>query len=119
MRMLRRTCRSLVLVTALIAAGCSDPPPPISVSEGMVTVHNQTEQDWKNVLVTVNDHFRGFTKELKADGRMNAPVSQMTTGYGQRWVHGSGVKKVHVKAEAADGTPVELTWEAASQRQGR
>jgi hypothetical protein len=86
------------------------------VEGGMVTIHNQTEQDWKDVLVTVNDHFRGSAKALKAEGRMNAPVSQMTTGHGQRWVHGTGVLKVHVKAESADGSPVELTWDATTQR---
>lgn len=106
----------LVVAAALAGAGCSDPPPPITVDGGMVTVHNQTKEDWKEVLVTVNDHFRGFVKELKAEGRMNAPVSQMTTGHGQRWVHGTSVRKVHVKAESASGSPVELTWDATTQR---
>jgi hypothetical protein len=114
--MLRRIYQTLFFAAALMAAGCSDPPPPITVDEGMVTVHNQTEQDWKDVLITVNDHYRGFVKELKAEGRMNAPVSQMTTGHGQRWTQGTGVRKVHVKAAHADGTPVELTWDAATQR---
>jgi hypothetical protein len=114
--MLRRTYGALLLAAALIASGCSDPPPPITVEEGMVTVHNQTPHDWTNVLITVNDHFRGFVKELKAEGRMNAPVSQMTTGHGQRWAHGTGVRKVQVKAEQSDGTPVELTWDASTQR---
>ena len=54
----------------------------------MVTVLNQTEQDWKEVLITVNDHFRGFVPVLKADGRANAPLNQFTTGHGQRWATG-------------------------------
>ena len=72
--------------------------PPISVSEGMVTVVNQTDQDWKEVLITVNDHFRGFVPVLKAQGRANAPLSQFTTGHGQRWAMGTYVKTVDVSA---------------------
>ena len=105
--MLRRV-RVVLLLVAL--AGCSGPPPPISVGEGMVTVVNQTDQDWKEVLITVNDHFRGFVPVLKAEGRANAPLNQFTTGYGQRWVSSTPVRTVDVTAKSADGTDVKLTW---------
>ncbi len=114
--MLRHIYRSLLVVLALLVAGCSGPPPPVLVEGGTVTVHNQTDQDWKNVLVTVNDHFRGGANELKAGGRMNAPLSQLTTGLGQKWTQGTGVRKVHVKAEKPDGTALELTWDPTLQR---
>jgi hypothetical protein len=93
-----------------LAAGCSDPPPPLSVSEGMVTVENQTEHEWKEVLITVNDHFRGYVPVLKAEGRANAPLGQLTTGHGQRWTQGTRVKTIDVTAKSADGTDVKLTW---------
>ena len=76
----------------------------------MVTVLNQSEQDWKEVLITVNDHFRGFVPVLKAEGRANAPLSQFSTGHGQRWTSGTPVRTVEVTAKAADGTDVKLTW---------
>ena len=114
--MFRRTYRPLLLAVVVVVAGCSGPPPPILVEGGIVTVHNQTDQDWKNVLITVNDHFRGGAKDLKAGGRMNAPLSQLTTGLGQKWTQGTGVRKVHVKAENPDGSPVELTWDPTLQR---
>lgn len=91
-------------------AGCSEPPPPISIGEGMVTVLNQTDQDWKEVLITVNDHFRGFVPVLKAAGRANAPLNQFTTGHGQRWTSGTPVRTIDVTAKSADGTDVKLTW---------
>ena len=99
-----------VLFSLSLLAGCSDPPPPLSVSEGMVTVLNQTEHDWKEVLITVNDHFRGFVPVLKAESRANAPLAQFTTGHGQRWTSGALVRTIDVTAKSADGTDVKLTW---------
>jgi hypothetical protein len=100
----------LAVFGLIVAAGCSDPPPPLSVSEGMVTVENQTGHDWTEVLITVNDHFRGYVPVLKAAGRANAPLSQLTTGHGQRWTQGTRVKTIDVTAKSADGTDVTLTW---------
>ena len=92
-----------------LLAGCSDPPPPVSVDEGMITVLNQTDQDWKEVLITVNDHFRGFVPLLKAQGRANAPLVQFKTGHGQRWREGTPVRTIDVTAKSADGTDVKLS----------
>ena len=108
--MMSRFAAALALVCLVLAAGCSEPPPPVSVAEGMVTVLNQTEQDWKEVLITVNDHYRGFVPTLKADGRANAPLAQFSTGHGQRWTQGSYVKTIDVTAKAADGSEVKLSW---------
>ena len=46
-------------MTVLASAACSAPRDPIIVDEGMVTVENQTSREWRNVKVTVNDHFSG------------------------------------------------------------
>jgi hypothetical protein len=108
--MLRRASVLLAAILLTGLAACSEPPPPISVGEGMVTVLNQTEQDWKEVLITVNDHFRGYVPVLKAEGRANAPLNQFTTGHGQRWSDGTRVNTVDVTAKSAAGTDIKLTW---------
>ena len=108
--MLSRLAAVLALVSLVIVSGCSEPPPPVSVSEGMVIVLNQTDQDWTNVLIKVNDHFRGFVPTLKAQGRANAPLVQFDTGHGQRWRQGTYVKTIDVTAKAADGSDVVLSW---------
>lgn len=107
-RMPRRA--SLLLLLLAVLGACSAPPPPIQVGDGMVTVLNQTDQDWTDVLITVNDHFRGFFPSLKAEGRANAPLNQLTTGFGQRWVGGTPVRTVDVMAKGADGNAVKLSW---------
>lgn len=82
----------------------------------MVTVLNQTDQDWKNVLITVNDHFRGVVPTLKAGGRANAPLAQFDTGHGQRWTAGAYVKTITVTAKAADGSDVTLALDREAKR---
>jgi hypothetical protein len=47
---------------------------------------------------------------LKSQGRANAPLSQLTTGHGQRWTQGTRVNTVDVTAKSADGTDVKLSW---------
>jgi hypothetical protein len=108
--MMSRLAAVMALLSLVIVTGCSEPPPPVSVSEGMVTVLNQTDQDWTNVLITVNDHFRGVVPTLKAQGRANAPLAQFDTGHGQRWKQGAYVKTIDVTAKAADGSDVKLSW---------
>jgi hypothetical protein len=115
-----RHARFLLLCFALGFAGaCSKDEPPISVTEGMVTLVNSTEEDWSEVLITVNDHYRGYIPVLKAEGRANAPLSQMTTGHGQRWVQGRRAEKIVVTGKKADGSPLELTWEVGQERRLR
>ena len=108
--MLRAAPRLLALLALVALAACGTADPPITVEQGMITVVNQTEQDWSDVLITVNDHFRGFVPVLKAEGRANAPLSQFNTSHGQRWSSGAHVKTVDVTAKGADGSEVKLSW---------
>lgn len=114
--MQRRSYLGAALVALALAAGCSDPQEPISVDDNAITVVNETSHDWRNVLIVVNDHYRGGAPLLKAAGRLNAPVSQFDTGYGQRWPMGTAIRKVQVTADAANGEPVKLAWEIGQQK---
>lgn len=117
--MVRHARVVLALLAVIVLGACSEPEPPISVSEGMVTVVNSTQEDWQEVLITVNDHYRGYIPVLKAEGRANAPLSQMTTGHGQRWVQGRRAEKILVTGKKPDGSALELTWEVGQERRPR
>ncbi|MEO5894234.1 MAG: hypothetical protein ABIS06_00855 [Vicinamibacterales bacterium] len=110
----------IYLVAALLVLGgsaaCSDPPPPVQVDDNTITVLNQTSDEWRNVLITVNDHYRGGAPVLKADGRLNAPISQFATGLGQRWVIGTLIRKVEVTARTASGEPINLSWDPSQRK---
>ncbi len=110
--MRRRPWRLLALVFVLHAS-CSRAPGPITVAENAVSVQNQTSRDWRNVVVTVNDHFRGGTPTLAAGSRMSAPLSQFQTAFGQHYdVSRQRVLKVEVTATDSNGDPVKLELDA-------
>jgi hypothetical protein len=107
-----RYLRPVLVLGAVVYAACSPRPGPITVAENVVSVQNQTSRDWRNVVVTVNDHFRGGAATLPAGSRMTAPLSQFQTAFGQRYdVARQHVAKVVVTATDANGEPVELTFD--------
>ena len=101
----------MLFALLLLPAACSPPPDPITVAENSIVVKNATSRDWKNVRVTVNDHFSGGVQLLAAGGRMNAPLSQFVTGFGQRYDPSRQiVYKVEVTATDTKGEAVTLKW---------
>ena len=107
-----RASFAVAVVIVLSLAGCSPPRDPIIVQEGTITLENQTSSAWRDVRITVNDHFVGGGPSLEAGGRMNAPLSQFVTGFGQRFDRGRmSVKKIEVTATNARGEPVKLDWQ--------
>ena len=84
---------------------------PKVISQFMIVVENLTSREWRNVKVTVNDHFTGGSPVLLPGGRLNAPLSQFQTGLGQKFDRGrQSVYKGEVTATEPDGTPVSLKW---------
>lgn len=87
--------------------------PTIAIREGAVIVENHTSREWRNVVVTVNHHFRGGTMRLAAGGRLDAPLSQFATSYGQRYDRSrQQVFRIEVSATDETGEPVHLEWDA-------
>lgn len=100
-------------VAALLLAGaaCEERRDPITLEEGIITVENQTDSEWKDVQVVVNDYFGGRVPSLAAGARLNAVLNNMQTGFGQRFDRGRmSVRKIEVTATDASGKPVRLSW---------
>ena len=109
--MVRRRSLAAFLVILPLAAGCSRVRDPIQIDEGTVSVENQTTREWRNVVVTVNDHFRGGAARLAAGSRLAAPLAQFQTAFGQRFsLERQTVFKVEVTATDSSGEAVKLEW---------
>ena len=110
--MLRRSSLvALAVALPLAVAACADRREPIIVAEGTVNIENQTRREWRNVRITVNDHFNGGAPRLAAGGRLTAPLSQLQTSYGQRFsLARQSVFKVEVTATDDMGERIALQW---------
>jgi hypothetical protein len=101
----------LALAALLLGAACSSARAPVRLEGDIVIVENQTSQEWRNVVITVNDHFRGGSATLAPGGRLTAPLSGFQTAFGQRFSRATqSVAKIEVAATDAGGAPVALTW---------
>lgn len=77
----------------------------------MLVLENQTRHEWRNVRVTINDHFTGGVQSLMPGGLMTAPLRDFQTGFGQRFDRGRmSVFKVRVAATDTQGNAVTLAW---------
>jgi hypothetical protein len=102
---------TLAVFVVIAAAGCKPARAPVTLQEGTVYVENQTATEWRNVVVTVNDHFRGGAPSLPPGGRLTAPLSQFRTAFGQVYDRSrQSVEKIEVTATDANGKPVALQW---------
>jgi hypothetical protein len=103
-------CRVTVLA-GLLLAGCSEVREPILVDGGVITIENTSGKEWKNIKLVLNDHFFGGAPSLAPGQRMNAMVSNLQTGFGQRFDRSRmSIKKIEVTATDVDGKPVTLNW---------
>ena len=81
------------------------------IEEGVLTLENQTDREWRDVLITVNHHFRGGTRSLAPGGRLTAPLRDFKTGFGQPYDRGRmSVFYVLVTAKDREGKDVRLEW---------
>jgi hypothetical protein len=99
----------IALGLLLLAPACTPRPDPIRIQENVVIIQNQTSRDWRNVMITVNDHFRGGTPLLAAGAQLIAPLSQFQTAFGQRYDFSrQHVFKIEVAGIDSSGEAVQL-----------
>jgi hypothetical protein len=98
---------------ALVAVGatrCSSPPrEPLLLEGNMLTVDNQTTQDWNTVEIYLNTYFRITTSTIRAGSRFQAPLDVFVAGFGQRFdLRRMPIRSLKLTATLPDGQPLEL-----------
>ena len=82
----------------------------IVITEGAVTVRNQTGREWQSVRIWVNEHYAGFAKVIPAGGFVREPLSRFVAAQGQQLDAATRITSVVVLASEPDGTRVRVAW---------
>jgi hypothetical protein len=105
---------SAILLCGALASACSSSPPiePMTLKGGMLTVDNRTKQNWANVEVWLNTHYRMQFRDIPAGGRMQAPLDFFVAGFGQHFnFNKQQVRDLRLTAKLPDGKPLEVKKE--------
>jgi hypothetical protein len=100
----------VLVVAALGAAACRKiPDEPLKLERNLLTVTNQTADNWSGVEVWLNTYYRITTSSIPAGGRFQAPLDTFVAGFGQRFDYRRAqIKDLRLTAKLPDGKPFEL-----------
>jgi hypothetical protein len=100
----------MLVVAALDAAACRKlPEDPLQLERNLLTVTNQSNDDWSGVEVWLNTYYRITTRSIPAGGRFQAPLDTFVAGFGQRFdFRRAQITDLRLTAKLPDGKPFEL-----------
>jgi hypothetical protein len=90
---------------------CSKPPAdPLQLERGILTVSNQSAQNWTHVEIWLNRGYRVTAESIPAHTRFQVPLNSFVAGFGQRFDPGHmQVTDLRLSATLPDGQPLGLT----------
>lgn len=109
--------RSRLALAAWLACsattGCAGPPPePLQLDGNLLTVHNSTSQDWDDVKIYLNTHYRAVTRTIPAGSQFKAPLDVFVEAYGRRFnFNRAQIRSLRLTATLPDGEPLTLDKE--------
>jgi hypothetical protein len=98
------------MVAMLGGSACSKPAPdPLQLDGNLLTVDNQSGQNWTGVEIWLNRNYRITASSIPAGTRFQAPLNSFVAGFGQRFdFKRMQVRDLRLTAKLPDGQPLEL-----------
>jgi len=107
---------AVAAVVALPACRAA-PLEPIRFVDRAIVVENQTADEWQNVEVWLNDHYRVTKSRMPPGERFSIPLSSFVAGFGQRYdAARQPIRGVEVTATAPGARAVKLVWGTGRRR---
>jgi len=109
-----------ILIVALAAAAAGTacerlPDEPLKLDGNLLTVDNQSAQDWNGVEIWLNRNHSVRIPSIAAGSRLQVPLDAFVAGFGQRFdFHRMQIHDLRLTAKLPDGSPLEIKKEFAA-----
>jgi hypothetical protein len=116
---LAAACLGAILAAAAFpGAACRDEPrEPITFVDRAIVVQNLTADEWQNVEIWLNNHYRVTKSRMPPGERFSVPFSAFVAGFGQRFdAARQPIRGVEVNATGRDGAKVRIVWGEGRRR---
>jgi hypothetical protein len=90
--------------------GCAPDLDDIVIDESAVTVRNQSEGEWRDVRIWVNDQYVGTARVIAPGGFVREQLSRFVAAQGQRFHPDTPVRSVVLLAKTPAGASVRIVW---------
>jgi hypothetical protein len=109
---MKRLLFAAIVGAVAASAACERTRPALNLDGNRLTIYNDTNEEWRDVEVILNHHFRIQPKNIEPDGIVQAPLDIFVAGYGQRFNFKTmQVTDLVLKAKRPDGEPFEVRYE--------
>src|SRR5262245_17200577 len=109
---MKRWLFAAIICAVAASAACERSRPALNLDGNRLTIYNDTNEEWRDVEVILNYHFRIQPKDIQPDGIVQAPLDIFVAGYGQRFnVKTMQVTDLVLKAKRPNGEPLEVRYE--------
>lgn len=109
---------AIVLALSVAPAGCRrEKSRPLQVDDNVLRVHNDTPDEWRDVEIWVNDHYRVTRASIAAGERFAVRLDAFVEAYGRRfdWRR-QPVFGIEVTGKRAQGPDVKIDWGKGRRR---
>jgi hypothetical protein len=108
---MKRLLFAVIVGAVAASAACERARPALNLDGNRLTIYNDTNEEWREVEVILNHHFRIQPKNIEPDGIVQAPLDIFVAGYGQRFNFKTmQVTDLVLKAKRPSGEPVEVRY---------
>lgn len=105
-----RALRGAVAAASLLLWGCATRPiDPLQLDQGLLTVNNRTQEDWRDVEIWLNRSYRVPVPIIAAGARFQVTLRSFVSGFGRPYdVDRMTVDELRLTARTPTGKLVEL-----------
>ena len=109
---MKRLWLAAIVTAVAVSAACELSRPALNLDGNRLTIFNDSDEEWRDVEVILNHHFRIQPKNIEPDGVVQAPLDIFVAAMGSASTsRRCRITDLVLKAKRPNGEPFEVRYE--------